>query len=69
VQIYESILGDAGGAVTTGLLSGAQYLKDNRLLPHGFDKQTAEPDIAVRGEALSDPDFTGRATASATRCR
>ena len=59
VQIYESILGDVGGAVTTGLLSGARYIKDNRLLPHGFDKQTAEPDIAVHGDAMSDPDFTG----------
>jgi hypothetical protein len=58
VQIYESILGDMNGAVTTGLLSAARYLKDNRLLPHGFDKRTAEPDIAVRGSALDDPDFT-----------
>jgi len=30
VQIYESILGDTKGAVTTGLLSASQYLKDNR---------------------------------------
>jgi hypothetical protein len=59
VQIYESIVGDASGAVTTGLLSGASYLKDNRLLPHGFDKRTAEPDIAVRGTAVDDPHFTG----------
>jgi hypothetical protein len=59
VQIYESILGDVNGAVTTGLLSGARYLKDNRLLPHGFDKRTAEPDIAVIGQAVEDPDFTG----------
>src|SRR5262249_44925279 len=33
VQIYESILGDANGGVTTGLLTATQYLKDNRLLP------------------------------------
>jgi hypothetical protein len=58
VQIYESILGDVSGAVTTGLLSGARYLKDNRLLPRGFDKRTAEPDIAVVGSALDDQDFT-----------
>src|SRR5262249_52347760 len=45
VQIYESILGDANGRVTTGLLTATQYLKDNRLLPRGFDKRTAEPDI------------------------
>jgi hypothetical protein len=59
VQIYESILADSNGAVTTGLLKGVGYLKDNRLLPHGFDKRTAEPDIAVRGRAADDADFTG----------
>jgi hypothetical protein len=59
VQIYESIIGDVNGAVTTGLLTGVRYLKDNRLLPRGFDKRTAEPDIAVYGAALDDPDFVG----------
>ena len=59
VQIYESVLGDAGGKVTTGLLSAVGYLKDNRLLPRGFDKKTAEPDIAVHGTALEDADFSG----------
>jgi hypothetical protein len=57
VQIFESIIGDVNGAVTTGLLTGVRYLKDNRLLPRGFDKQTAEPDIAVVGAAATDPDF------------
>jgi hypothetical protein len=45
--------------VTTGLLTGVQYLKDNRILPRGFDKRSAEPDIAVHGAALEDPDFAG----------
>jgi len=58
VQIYESILGDANDRVTTGLLAAVKYLKDNRLLPRGFDKRTAEPDIAVHGGALDDADFT-----------
>lgn len=57
VQIYESILGDANGGVTTGLLQGVRYLKDNRLLPRGFDKRTAEADVAVHGGAADDPDF------------
>ncbi len=57
VQIYESILKDAQGRVTTGLLSGVAYAKDNRLLPDGFDKATAEKDIAVLGEAATDPAF------------
>jgi hypothetical protein len=60
VQIYESILKDVNGNVTTGLLSAVGYIKDNRLLPRGFDKATAEPDIAVRGAALEDPDFNDR---------
>ena len=41
VQIYESIMADARGAVTTGLLKGARFIKDNRLLPRGFDKAAA----------------------------
>ena len=57
VQIYESVMHDVAGRVTTGLLSAARYIKDNRLLPDGFDKTTAAPDIAVHGEALTDPDF------------
>ncbi len=57
VQIYESILGDSQGRVTTGLLHAVRYLKDNRVLPSGFDKKTAPSDVAVRGAALADPDF------------
>ncbi len=59
VQIYEDIMGDPNGQVTTGILTGVRYLKDNRLLPYGFEKRAAEKDIAVIGEALDDPNFTG----------
>jgi hypothetical protein len=59
VQIYESIVAGPDGAVTTGLLTATQYLKDNRLLPRGFDKATAGPDVAVHGGAEGDADFTG----------
>ncbi len=59
VQIYESIMGDPAGRPTTGLLTGVRYLKDNRLLPRGFDKATAEDWIKVIGDAAQDPDFTG----------
>ena len=59
VQIYEPILGDPAGKPTTGLLTATQYLKDNRLLPRGFDKATAQADIAVHGGARGDADFTG----------
>jgi len=57
VQIYESVMGDPAGRVTTGLLTGARYLKDNRLLPRGLDKARATADVAVHGEASSDADF------------
>jgi hypothetical protein len=59
VQIYEAIMGDSRGGVTTGLLTALNYLKDNRLLPRGFDKQTAGKDVAVSGGALEDADFGG----------
>jgi hypothetical protein len=59
VQIYESIMRDSEGDVTTALLRGAGYLKDNRLLPSGFDKETALEDTAVRGQAIEDQDFVG----------
>ena len=57
VQIYEPILKDTQGHVTTGLLAAVGYFKDNRLLPTGFDKGTADKDISVAGEAADDPDF------------
>jgi hypothetical protein len=57
VQIYESIMKTPQGEVTTGLLSAIGYHKDNRLLPNGFDKASADPDIAVRGRALNDETF------------
>src|SRR5262249_26302154 len=44
VQIYEDIMVDLHGHVTTGLLTGVRYLKDNRLLPRGFDKRSADND-------------------------
>ena len=56
-QIYESIMIDAAGEPTTGLLSAVRYVKDNRLLPRGFDKATADRWIAVVGRASDDGDF------------
>ncbi len=59
VQIYESVMADSRGSLTTGLLSGARYVKDNRLLPRGFNKANVTADVAVHGEATSDADFIG----------
>jgi hypothetical protein len=57
VQIYESVMVDSSGKVTTGLLRGLRFAKDNRLLPRGFDKAKAAVDIAVHGEAAMDSNF------------
>src|SRR5262249_3656428 len=45
------------GKPTTSLLAGLRFIKDNRLLPRGFDKNTADPQIAVVGDAKADPHF------------
>jgi hypothetical protein len=57
VQVYEAIMVDPQGSVTTGLTSGMRFVKDNRILPKGFDKSTADEEVAVHGLALDDPDF------------
>ena len=58
VQIYESIIADRNDVPTTGLLTATHYIKDNRLLPRGFDKTTADKDIGVFGAAMQDDNFT-----------
>ena len=40
-------------------MSATHYIKDNRILPRGFDKATADPDIGVYGEARQDGNFSG----------
>jgi hypothetical protein len=57
VQIYEAIMRDTDSTVTTRLLRAAGYLKDNRLLPTGFEKGAPYEDIAVRGRARDDINF------------
>jgi hypothetical protein len=59
VQIYQAITQDSTGQVTHTLLRAAGYAKDNRLLPVGFDKSTADADIAPQGLAVGDDDFVG----------
>jgi hypothetical protein len=61
VQIYEEVVADESGAVTTGFLHRWSDLKDNRLPPRGFrwDSIYVAPpyDVAPKGDALEDPDY------------
>ena len=59
MQIYEPVLGSLAGRPTTGLLTATQYLKDNRLLPRGFEKSTAPREIGIYGRAAADTNFGG----------
>ena len=54
-MIYQAVTGDAAGRPTTSLLRAASYLKDNRILPTGFDS-AREPRIASVGTS-PDMDF------------
>jgi hypothetical protein len=57
VQIYEDIMVGANNMPTTGLLTAVRFIKDNRLLPNGFDKRKVDQSIAPQGEAMNDSDF------------
>jgi hypothetical protein len=59
VQIYEDIMVGANNVPTTGLLTAVRYIKDNRLLPRGFNKRAVDAEIAVQGGALADDNFIG----------
>jgi hypothetical protein len=57
VQIYEDIMVGQDNIPTTGLLTAVRFIKDNRLLPKGFDKAKVDQEIAPQGGAMTDPDF------------
>jgi hypothetical protein len=59
VQIYESIMGCMEGKLTTSLMLAHHYIKDNRLLPAGFDKLSASEHVRVAGNAENDDNFVG----------
>ncbi|MCF6218945.1 MAG: cytochrome c family protein [Gammaproteobacteria bacterium] len=59
VQVYEAIMGNSDEEVNYTLLRSMKYLKDNRILPTGFNKETVPNDVAVKGHARTDPNFIG----------
>lgn len=57
-QIYELVMGDVNGDVTTVLERALSALKDNRLVPQGFSTQHYAYDTTrIVGAAEIDPDF------------
>jgi hypothetical protein len=63
VPVYEGVLADRDGAPTFLLLRGEGWIKDNRLLPAGFDRAAAlATEIAPVG-VDGDADFLGGADA------
>lgn len=58
VQVYEMVMADIAGEVTTVLESAYSTIKDNRLPPIGFtDEHFAYDTTKIEGLALIDPDF------------
>jgi len=66
VQIYQELIKDSDGFLTTSFLRRVQPVKDNRLRPRGFDPKqfldNPSPYIKllgeVEGEAANDPHYT-----------
>ena len=57
-QIYELVMGDVNGNVTTVLERAKDPLKDNRLVPAGFSTTHYTYDTTrIAGAAETDPDF------------
>ncbi|UPT78553.1 hypothetical protein MN086_05235 [Sulfurovum sp. XGS-02] len=61
VQVYETILEDTDDKMTYILLHALHYLKDNRILPKGLDKNDVNlPEtINPHGNAENDSNFIG----------
>ncbi len=67
VQIYEMVMGDIAGNVTTVLERAFVPLKDNRLAPKGFTTtHNAYDTCRIYGQALSDPDFNRNGSTEGT---
>lgn len=57
-QVYQMVMGDVNGNITTVLDRAAILLKDNRIPPSGFTTSFSAYDtVAIAGDALTDPDF------------
>lgn len=57
VQIYEHVMGDDEGHVTISLLGATQSLKDNRMLPRGYQLSSAAAAKTTPVGVVEDSDF------------
>ncbi len=58
IQIWEATPADVNGNPTFALLKASQFVKDNRIPPRGFDRNSPSYDTcAIYGNALSDNNF------------
>lgn len=63
VQVYQAVVGNSDNERTGSLLNGDKYLKDNRIVPKGYDKFAVAADPTVLdsfgtfGAAMNDEDF------------
>lgn len=77
VQIYQELIKDSAGYLTTSFLRRVQPVKDNRVRPRGFDPKLflANPSPYIRilgeveGEAANDPNYTDPALTGADEVR
>jgi hypothetical protein len=65
VQIYEELIADASGKITTSFVGLDHTLKNNRLLPKGWRSDGPYAEFtAPHGDAERDPDYSGKSGAS-----
>ncbi|MFK7991070.1 MAG: hypothetical protein AB8I08_33935 [Sandaracinaceae bacterium] len=58
VQIYQAVMADTDGAPTRSLLRASRYLKDNRILPRGWDPGHPDASMTAPVGTDDDDDFT-----------
>jgi hypothetical protein len=65
VQIYEEVIADTDGKITTSFVGLDQPLKNNRLLPKGWRRDGPLAEFTgPHGDAEKDPDYDGRSGAT-----
>jgi hypothetical protein len=61
VQIYEELMADTKGKITTSFVGGDHALKNNRLLPKGWRTDGPFADVTgPHGDAESDPEYINK---------